>query len=251
MTLKQIFNKGKNFLPIISLALTLDSAIIARSERNARLNQETNEINRLSSDLERNKDVIITQQDTQIKIIDLTNHANQHISSIKTEENIINELNNKLNNINLNNNDKDNLVKEIDNHFEMLRKSIEITREDLNQINEIINSNIHKESNIFGNIELLIEGYRNYLKTLELEQLISIAHLSGLIFIFFSLISILSIVYSDYLIKYFNLETKFPKINKYLLLRNKINKYSLLYYIVMIFIVILILIIFDLYFIFF
>jgi hypothetical protein len=245
MTLKQILNKTKNILPLISLGISLDSLYVGRSERNARLNQETNEINRLSSELDRNKDIIIAQQDNQNKIAELTYHANQQISSIKNTENIINEINNKLNNINLPSNEKDNLVKELDNHFEILRNSIEITKNNLNKVNEIINENIPNESSIFENIQLFIQSYKQFLSTLELEQLTAIAHLSGLIFIISGLLTIFSIIYSDYLINYFNLEVKFPRINKLLLLRKKINKYSLLYYIIMISIVILILVILD------
>jgi hypothetical protein len=59
MTLKQIFYKTKNYLPLISLGLNINSIIVFILERNAKLNQENNEISRLSNDLKRNKDVII------------------------------------------------------------------------------------------------------------------------------------------------------------------------------------------------
>ena len=47
----------------------------------------------------------------------------------------------------------------------------------------------------------------------------------GLIFIFSCLISVVSIFYGDFLIKYFNLEEKFPKIAKFIQLKKKISKF--------------------------
>jgi hypothetical protein len=251
MTLKEILNKTKKVLPFVSIALGMDSVVVTRMERNARLTHEANEINRLSSELERNKDIIITHQDTQNKISELSSEASNHITTIKNEQNIINELNNKLKDINLNNSEKDNLIKELDNHFELLRKSIDITREDLNKINNIINDSIPKESNILGDMQYVLESYRNYLKTLELEQLIAFTNLAGYIFIFFCLITIICIIYSDFLINYFKLETKYPKIANFIKLKRQFYKYNLIFNFSMIFLVIIVLIIFNIYLIFF
>jgi hypothetical protein len=248
MTLKQILNKiNSNVIPIISLGIGLDSLIISRSERNVRLKQDTNEILRLSSELERNKEIVINQQETQSKIVSLSNEASNHVKNIEEVDNSIKELNNKLNNINLTGEDKNTLIKELDNHYEILRKSLEITKKDLNRINNIINENIPKENNIFGDIQLFIESYRNYLSTLEVEQIVAIIHLSGLVVIISNFITIFSMIYGDYLINYLNLDSKYPKIHKILLLRRKINKYSLYFNIIMIIFVLLILLILDLY----
>lgn len=251
MTLKEILNKTKKVLPLVSIALGFDSAYIARSERNVRLNQEANEINRLSKELDRNKDVIIVHEDNQNKIVDLTNHANQQFTTIKNEENIINDINSKINNINVTNTDKDNLLKELDNHFEILRKSIDITREDLNKINEIVSSNIPKDSNVLGFVNDAIINLREFYSTLELEQIIALTNLSAYIFIFFCLTTIISIIYSDFLINYFNLETKYPKLAKIIKIKRQFYKYNLILNFSMILLVIFLLSIFNIILIFF
>ena len=61
-------------------------------------------------------------------------------------------------------------------------------------------------------------------------------------FILFGLISIISIIYGDKLIIFFDLENRFPKIAKFIQIRRKLQQYYLLLNIVLIIIVLVIII---------
>jgi len=245
MKIKDIFNKIGKLIPIISLGIALDSYYITKTDRLEKINNEITTVNRLSSELERNKDIIVTQTDNQNKIASLSNDATEKINSIKQEENSIILLYNKLKNDKLTDENKNKIMEELDNHFNSLNQIVTDTKNDLNLINNIIESSKPKESNIFGNIELIINSYREYLSTLDLEQIAAICNLSGLISILFCLSTIIGILYGDYLIKYFNLENKLSKIKILFTFRYTVNKYTMLFNIILILIILFSLIIFN------
>lgn len=70
-----------------------------------------------------------------------------------------------------------------------------------------------------------IGTYREYLTTLSIEQHIALIHLCLTFTMFFALISITSIFYGDLLIKYYDLEVKFPKLAKFISIRRKLQFY--------------------------
>jgi len=74
---------------------------------------------------------------------------------------------------------------------------------------------------IVDQLEYFIQMYIDILSTLTLEQLVPLTNLLGLTIITFSLVSITTVLFSDYLIKYFNIENKFPRIAKFVQIRRK------------------------------
>lgn len=70
---------------------------------------------------------------------------------------------------------------------------------------------------------------REFLKSLSTLELFAFISLCFNYLILNALISIIFIFYGDYLIKYFNLEEKYPRIAKLISLRRKLNSYALKY----------------------
>ena len=86
-----------------------------------------------------------------------------------------------------------------------------------------------KNSDMFSWISDLIEQYKNFLNTLSSDQIVAIFNIICHSTIFVNLMTISSVLLSDYLIKYLNLEAKYPKLAKYLKIRENINKHYLMY----------------------
>jgi hypothetical protein len=90
----------------------------------------------------------------------------------------------------------------------------------------------------------VIANFQNYLSTLPLEKIGALGHIFFFISIaiLFSLVSIIFIFYGDSLIKYYNLEEKFPKLARFIQLRRKFQQYYFLINISLIIIALLLII---------
>jgi len=73
----------------------------------------------------------------------------------------------------------------------------------------------------------LLQLYKDFLSTLTLEQYVPLINILGLTIILFSFISIATVIFTDYLIKYFTIESKYPKIAKFVQLRRKFQWFFL------------------------
>ena len=80
-----------------------------------------------------------------------------------------------------------------------------------------------KENNILGSIQDLLDEYNSFLSGLNPEQHAILTNTIALITILFCINNIISIYFGDKFIKYFNLESKFPKLLKFFELRKKIQ----------------------------
>ena len=87
-------------------------------------------------------------------------------------------------------------------------------------------------SSNFINLDFNLQEFLGSLTRLELFAFISLCFNSVIIS---ALVSIVFILYGDFLIKYFDLELKYPKIAKFIHFRKKISKYALYYNIFIIF----------------
>jgi uncharacterized alkaline shock family protein YloU len=104
----------------------------------------------------------------------------------------------------------------------------------INKINTLLNNSNNKSQ--------YLDPLQSFFDGLNYEQNLAIVHISGSMFILFSLISIISIFYGDKLIIFFDLENRFPKIAKFIQIRRKFQQYYLIINIGLIFIVLLIMI---------
>lgn len=82
-----------------------------------------------------------------------------------------------------------------------------------------------KNSN-FINFNFNLQEFLSSLTRLELFAFISFCFNSVILS---AIVSIVFIWYGDFLVKYFNLEVRYPKIAKFIAFRKKLNKYSLYY----------------------
>lgn len=90
--------------------------------------------------------------------------------------------------------------------------------------NDITDLNL-SESNVLGPIKNLIDQYNEFLLTLSSEELGCLTNLFALILIFLCINSLTSIYYGDKLIKWFNLESKLPRVAKIIEYRRKFLTY--------------------------
>ena len=87
-----------------------------------------------------------------------------------------------------------------------------------------------------------LTAFYAYLDTLSLLELSAVFHILILILIVLLLSNIFSVLFGNEIINYFNLDTKYPKLNGYFKLRLKFQRYYLFVNILAIFIICLILI---------
>lgn len=107
---------------------------------------------------------------------------------------------------------QDNLINQLskgNEKIETLKKSIE---DIFGSNSKFINSNS-------------LDEFQNYLSSLPLEKVGALGHILISFAILLSLLSIISIFYGEFLIKYFNLEEKYPKIARFIQIRRKFQQY--------------------------
>ena len=90
----------------------------------------------------------------------------------------------------------------------------------INKVNTLLNNSGNK-SQYLDSLQSIIDGF-NY------EQNLAMSNITGSMFILFSIISILSIIFGDKLIIFFDLENRFPKLAKFIQIRRKFQQYYLL-----------------------
>jgi hypothetical protein len=102
-----------------------------------------------------------------------------------------------------------------------------------NMISEILkyfnddNNNKFLGDSLFEFFTNYINNLNKFLSTLSFEQYSAVAHLSSAICMLVFLLSIISILFGDSIIKYFKLEDKLPKLANIFRIRSKFNKFSL------------------------
>ena len=147
------------------------------------------------------------------KYTGVTNEQNQSDNEFKES---MDNLNNKMDNLN-------NKMDNVDNKVDNLNNSI-------NNLNNNNNdtSNFLPDINFdFPNISL--NSLYEYFDTLDLSQVLNILEISNYTLILICLIEIVSIYFGNELIKYFNLENRFPKLALFFKIRAKLQKYVLIW----------------------
>lgn len=124
---------------------------------------------------------------------------------------------------------------------EIIKRDLMFYQENANFIQKTLNTrskelsrsalieSINKQD-LFDFIWEFIEKYRFYLETLSLDKKVAIINIMGYIITLNALISIVLILAGNYLILYFNLETKYPWLSKLIKARSKLSKGYLWFY---------------------
>jgi hypothetical protein len=146
-------------------------------------------------------------------------------------------INNKLNSNNLYSNT--NMKTYYNNELSRLNTQ----KNDLvKELQEVIN-----KSDVSGFIKDFIETYKNFVDQLSLEQLVALFNIIGFLMIFFTLISITTLLIGDYLIEKFKLNDKYPKIYKYIKFKQTLNKHYMMFYFIIFYIIVIVYILANFY----
>jgi hypothetical protein len=117
----------------------------------------------------------------------------------------------------------------LNSHLENFNSETENMHNMISDILKYFNDNSHKflGDNIFEFFTNYVNNLNKFFSTLSFEQYSAVAHLSSAICILVFLFSILSILFGDFLINYFKIEEKYPKLAIILKIRSKFNNFSL------------------------
>nr|YP_009710679.1 hypothetical protein [Amanita muscaria]QFZ98628.1 hypothetical protein [Amanita muscaria] len=116
----------------------------------------------------------------------------------------------------------------------------------INELIEKINNNVNK-SDIFNFISDMVEKYQSIISNLNLEQLVALFNIFGFIMVLITIVNISTVLIGDYLIDKLNLENNFPKLSKYIRIKQNLNKGYLIFYIVLLYILTIIYILCNIY----
>lgn len=119
---------------------------------------------------------------------------------------------------------------------------------------DIVNSYILLPDDKKQGLELfnnLVDSYREFLSGLSSDQLVNVFNIIGYVTLLMILTDITILLIGEQLIKNLKLETKYPKLAKYIKLKQTLNKHYLRFYIVLFYILILFLISVNIYMFFF
>jgi hypothetical protein len=120
-------------------------------------------------------------------------------------------------------------------------KQQDVAIKEIQSLSEVNDPNIVKSdlSELFNN---LIDNIRYFLSSLSSEQLVIVFNISGYIILLITLTSITTLLIGDQLINLLKLEVKYPKLAKYIKLKQTLNKHYLRINIFLFYILLLIII---------
>lgn len=149
-----------------------------------------------------------------------TETAVEAISTIKEKSQILNEL--------IQNSGNDSLISKTKFDFEALEGSIK-------KVEKIINKYISNDgtNKFLPDFNVLYE----YLDTLSLLQVSAFLHIIIFLILILTLVNIVASLFGNEIIKFFNLENKYPKLDKFFKLRAQFQKYYLMWNVSLMFIV--------------
>jgi hypothetical protein len=233
MRIRDFLTKISKILPFIAFTVAIDSNMMARDNQKARLEGATKVHNQLLEQLRATQETIISDENVRNRLaglsadaLDSSNTAKYHGEQMNS---ILSKLAEKLKDPNLDQGQVDYINGLLQHHFDQTFAALNKSNSTLQDILEKIASSSSGSSsnNFVDSFNSLLENYKSFLSTLNVEQLNAIVNFWGLIFLVACLISIAAIFYGDYLIKYFNLEVKYPRLAKFIQLRRKFQLFYL------------------------
>ena len=132
--------------------------------------------------------------------------------------------------------------------FDVLRSKAQSEFNKIIDIVDEITKNINGRSKNFssGDIYSYFSSFQDYLATLTLEQTFCLVHLFAFSGILICLFNLASVFYSESLINFYDLETKFPKLAKFIKFRGKFQQYYFAWNLLLIVTILAVLIYFNL-----
>lgn len=173
-----------------------------------------------------------TAEDAKSSILSEINHLTDLTNSeLKKCIDASRELNNKIRQLSSNNTTSSHqAVEGVSNQSNVTSSQNIDTNLDLSNI---------QESNVLGPLYDFIDAYQKGLSTLSAEQLGCLSNTIGFILVLSAFTSIVTILFGEYLVQKLQLETRLPKLARYLKMRQKINKYFILYNVIFIYFILI------------
>ena len=166
--------------------------------------------------------------------------VNQEISTVKNK---INDLNNKLNDGNLTSSENAENINLMKTYYSNeLEKLAKVKDTYVKEIQDSIN-----KADISSFLSDFIKNYQSFVDQLSLDQLVALFNIIGFGMLLSTLFSISTLLIGDYLIDKLQLEIKYPKISKYIKLKQRLNKHYLMFYMTMLFIISIVFILANVY----
>ena len=166
--------------------------------------------------------------------------VDQEISTVKTK---INDLNNKLNDGNLTSSENAENINLMKTYYSNeLEKVAKVKYTYVKEIQDSIN-----KADISSFLSDFIKNYQSFVDQLSLDQLVALFNIIGFGMLLSTLFSISTLLIGDYLIDKLQLDIKYPKISKYIKLKQRLNKHYLMFYMTMLFIISIVFILANVY----
>ena len=227
--LRQLAVRIRNILLFIAIGVALDYHRMAREARQARLEQVANETTRLANEILVKHDIIASNQITKTKIVGLSSEVSSPFYSPTQNSRFISELLKKrLNDPNLSKEELESVLKLLKDNTDQKIESLEKANKILQDVIDSASSD-NSKNDYMNQFNVLIEKYKEFLSTLSVEQIAAIVNILGYIIIISSIISIAGVLYGEFLIRYFKLEERFPKLAGFISSRRKFQRAYLNY----------------------
>ena len=229
MTLKQLINKtGKYFAGGVGL-LSVNGYIRNLKDKKLleRYNFELDRNRMLEEKLNTMMENQISQEETKVKVIDALVSRKESLDIVREDVKSIIEIKDNLIN-RIEDDTRDNLISMLSQKLNNISENIGKSNDKLSEVKDLFfNSCSGSGSNFLyvDDITKFISMYQDYLSTLTLAQTGALVHIFVSLFIFFCLFTIIGIFYGDTLIRYLNLEEKYPKLARFIQLRRKLQQY--------------------------
>ena len=172
---------------------------------------------------------LIKKGDDYAKLTSKVLEINDKTDLALKESDKLTEISHKIGETNLNVSQLEALKSDLAFHNKNLEENISSTNKNMglscHTLNKMLQDIFESNSNDKFLGDNIFTEFQNYLSSLPLEKIGALGHILISIAILMSLVSIIFIFYGDFLIKYFNLEEKFPNLARFIQFRRKFQQY--------------------------
>jgi predicted patatin/cPLA2 family phospholipase len=193
MILKEVLTKIRNVLPFIAFGIGLESHNMASEARKARLEQAKEQTEKLIEAINTKNDLLISNQEFKNKVAGLTADISDLVDSINHNNKIVNNIVKEI----LNNPDI-NQREFISRAFNSSEQNIEKVKTTLHKIYDLILDDLNNKILSKDSINQLIIKYKEFLATLEVEQIAAVVNILGFVIVLSSLVSIAMVLFGDF-----------------------------------------------------
>ena len=238
MNLRNIVNK---VVGVTLGVLTVDSWIIAKAGEN-RVKADSKLQEQLELLKKANIDKDIADQNLKTELVARTGRASEAQIEIEKLSKESSEIIKKINKGDLASENKDQLFQDLNRKLERKNELVSKVTDEVKNLNDKF-----VKSDLSGFIQDIIDSYKEFLSNLSVEQLGCLAN--GIAFsIIISAVNTLALThYGNKIISYFNLESKFTKLGKFIQIRSKLSDKFIKFQIVYIYLTSIVMLVINIY----